>query len=138
MQSRDWSCGRSGASHLQLDRILRRASKMPCVMAEIAWPQHWSHQRPLGGAKEVLDVPPFEAQVEQAPYHSPLARPLVLVPTDCWLIARHAFGGKCKHATTEPELAQDLRHRFGLQPIVFVVDRGMIDSTGRAVMPGPA
>ena len=32
-----------------------------------------------------------------------------------------------------PEVVQDLRHRFGLQPIVFVVDRGMIHSTGRAV-----
>ena len=69
MQPRDWSCVRSGAFHLQLDRILRRASKMPCVMVEIAWPQHWSHQRPLGGAKEVLDVPLFEAQVEQSLYH---------------------------------------------------------------------
>ena len=58
---------------------------------------------------------------------------LVLVPIDCWLIAHYAFAAKCKDVTTVPEVVQDLWYRFGLQSIMFVVDRGMIDSTGQAV-----
>lgn len=58
---------------------------------------------------------------------------LALAPIDCWLTAHHAFAGKCKDATTVPEVVQDLWYRFGVQPIVIVMDRGVIGSAGRAV-----
>ena len=58
---------------------------------------------------------------------------MVLVLIDGRVIAHHAFAGNRNDATTVSEVLQDLRQRFGLQRIVFVGDRGIVDRTGWAV-----
>ena len=105
----------------------------------------------------------FEAQVEQALYgitstkfeghgppglvrhgHAPDRPPRVrqaalgLMLIDVWMIAHHPFAVNCKDATTVTELMHDLWRGFGLQRIVLVGDRALIDSTGRAVPPEEA
>ena len=57
-----------------------------------------------------------------------------LVPVDGWPLAHHVFAGNRKDATTVAEVVQDLRTRFGLQRIVFVGDRGMVDSAARTAL----
>lgn len=61
--------------------------------------------------------------------------PLGLMLIDVWMIANHTFAVDCKDATTVTEVMRDPWRGFGLQRIVFVGDRALIDSTGRAVPP---
>lgn len=69
---------------------------------------------------------------DQRPRERQIVLGLVLI--DGWPIAHHVFAGNRKDASTVAEVVQDLRQRFGLQRIVFVGDRGMIDSTVRAAL----
>ena len=49
-----------------------------------------------------------------------------VVMLDGWPIAHHVFAGNRLDQTTVGEVVEDLRHRFGLQRVVFVGDRGMV------------
>ena len=69
---------------------------------------------------------------DQRPRERQVVPGLVLVGG--WPLAHHVFAGNRKDATTGAEVAQDLRARFGLQRIVFVGDRGMVDSAARTAL----
>jgi transposase len=47
---------------------------------------------------------------------------------DGWPIAHHVFEGNRRDAKTVADVVNDLEHRFGLNRIVFVGDRGMVTS----------
>ena len=66
---------------------------------------------------------------DQRPRERQIVLGLVLI--DGWPIAHHVFAGNRKDASTVAEVVQDLKQRFGLQRIVFVGDRGMIDDAVR-------
>lgn len=69
---------------------------------------------------------------DQRPRERQIVLGLVLV--DGWPIAHHVFAGNRKDATTVAEVVADLKERFGLQRIVFVGDRGMVDDTVREAL----
>jgi transposase len=43
-----------------------------------------------------------------------------------WPIAHHLFRGNMRDAMTVPTILDDIQHRFGLERVVFVGDRGMV------------
>src|ERR1700740_266225 len=57
-----------------------------------------------------------------------------LVMVDGWPIAHHVFQGNWRDAKTVPEVLSDLEQRFGLKRVVFVGDRGMVQSDNLALL----
>jgi hypothetical protein len=51
-----------------------------------------------------------------------------LIMVDGWPIAHHVFEGNRRDAKTVADVVNDLEHRFGLNRIVFVGERGMVTS----------
>lgn len=56
-----------------------------------------------------------------------------VVMVDGWPLAHHVFPGSRRDAMTVRHVLDDLEQRFGLRPMVFVGDRGMVTSDNLAL-----